>query len=107
MFLKEKISSEIKGRAYANEKKQHSYTRKVDIAFPTASEDAVITTLFIEAHEEHDMDTFGIPGAYIQTETDEEVIMVLEWPLSELMVKLYSKLYKKYVTINIKVKSLT
>ena len=48
------------------------------------------------------MDTFDIPGPYLHTETDEEAIIVLEWPLSEFMDKLYPKLNSKYVTINIK-----
>ena len=50
---------------------------------------------------------FDIPGSYLHTETDEEVIMVLEGPIFELMVKLNPKLYRKYVTISRKVKSKT
>ena len=47
------------------------------------------------------MEKIDIPGAYLHTETDEEVIMILEVPLDKLMVKLDPELYRKYVTINI------
>ena len=45
---------------------------------------------------------FDIPGAYLNNETNEEIFMVLELLLAGLMVKVYPKLYKKYVTLNIK-----
>jgi hypothetical protein len=49
---------------------------------------------------------FDIPGAYLHTETNEDVIMVLEGPLAELMVKVVPSLYRKYITTNSKGKAL-
>eukprot|EP00957_Ditylum_brightwellii_P111463 8501366-Ditylum_brightwellii.AAC.1 len=44
------------------------------------------------------MATIDIPGAYLNTDMDEEVIMKLEGMLSELLVKLAPQLYQKYVS---------
>ena len=52
------------------------------------------------------MDILNIPGAYLHIETDEDVIMVIEVLLSKLIVKLYSNIYRIYVTINSKVNPL-
>ena len=37
-------------------------------------------------------------GAYLHTDTDEYVIMVLEGPLAEIMVKFDPTLYREHVT---------
>ena len=52
------------------------------------------------------MATLDIPGAYLYTKINEEFTIVLEEPLSELMMKLDPKLYRKYVTIHSKVRSI-
>ena len=52
------------------------------------------------------MATFYIPGAYIHTETDEGVIMLLEGALYEIMVKVSPKIYKNYVIVSSKGKML-
>ena len=52
------------------------------------------------------MDSFDIMGIYLHTETDQDFIMVLEGPLSKLMMKVDPKLYSKYVKINSKGKSI-
>ena len=48
------------------------------------------------------MATFDIPGLYLHTETDEEVIMFLVEALAELVLKVSPKIYRKYVIINSK-----
>ena len=40
----------------------------------------------IEAYIHGDMANIGIPGAYIHTETDEHMIMLLKGKLSEMML---------------------
>ena len=66
----------------------------------------MLITAAIKANKERDVATFDIPGVYLHTETYEKVIKVLEGPLSGLTEKIDPKIYKKYVTINIKVKPL-
>ena len=50
--------------------------------------------------------TFEIPGLYLHTEIDEEVIMFLVEELAELVLKVSPKIYRKYVIINSKGKPL-
>ena len=60
----------------------------------------------IEAHEERVTATIDMPGAflnaYLDTVTDEEVLMLLKGKLAEIMVMVQPKLYRKYVTYNSK-----
>ena len=55
-------------------------------------------TDLIEAYEERDVAKLDIPGAFLHTETDKDVIMVLEGTLAELMVQVNPYLYRKYIT---------
>ena len=52
------------------------------------------------------MTCFDIPGAYLKAETDKDVIVVIEGPLEELMVKFGPSFYRKYVTTKLKGKPL-
>ena len=56
----------------------------------------------IEAHEKMNVTTLDIPGAYLYTDMDEEVVMLLRGRLAELMVEVDPKLYRKYVITNTK-----
>ena len=100
MFLKEKRNGDVNGRACANGSKQHTYIKKEDATSPTACTEAVFLKALIEAYEERAVKIFYIPGAFLHTETVEDVIMVLEGPLAELMVQVDPSLYRKYITKN-------
>ena len=63
-------------------------------------------TSAIEAHEEHDVGSIDIPGAFLHVLTDEEIYMLLRDPLSELMVMVDPYLYLQYITYNSKVQAL-
>ena len=63
-------------------------------------------TSLIESYEERAVAIFDIPGAFLHTDTDKDVIMVLEGPLAELMVQVDPYLYRKYMTRNYKGKTL-
>ena len=52
------------------------------------------------------MDTINTPVAYLHTELDEELIMILKWILAELLMGIYPNLYSKYVVIEKVVKVL-
>jgi hypothetical protein len=51
----------------------------------------------IDAKEERDMATVDIPGAFMQADMDKLVHMRLECTMSELLVRLDPKLYRKYL----------
>ena len=52
------------------------------------------------------MATFEIPGVYLHTETDKDVIIYLEGALADIMMKVSPKIYQKYVIMSIKGKLL-
>ena len=63
-------------------------------------------TATVDEHAGPDMETFDITGAFIHTETDKEVIMFVEVPLADTMMKVVPKIYCKCVIITSKVNPL-
>ena len=59
-------------------------------------------TSLIESYEERVVAYFDIPGTYLHADTDKDVILLLEGPLADLMVKVDPSLYRKYVTTTLK-----
>ena len=59
----------------------------------------IMITSAIDTHEIRDLDTIYIPVTYIQTESDEDFIMILKGILTELLVNIDLGLYWKYVVI--------
>lgn len=94
----DKDSGEIKGRTCINGAPQRDYIRKEDAASPTACMDSVFITGAINAHEGRDVATMDLPGAFLNTVTDEMVIMVLKDELCEMMCRVKLELYWRYVT---------
>ena len=45
------------------------------------------------------MAKIGVTVAYLHTDSDEEVIMILKGRLSEVLVNIDPKLYRKYVVL--------
>ena len=58
MFLKEKRSGKVKGRAYVNEAPQRAYIRKEDASSPTVANESVFITSVIAANEISDEPSF-------------------------------------------------
>jgi len=108
MFLVQKRCGKVKARAVADGSKQRLQPdyKKTDSASPTVSTDSIMITGAIEAHEGRVTATIGVPGAflnaYLDTVTDEEVLMLLKGKLAELMVMVQPKMYRKYVTYDSK-----
>ena len=98
IFLKEKANGEIKSRTCINGAPQIACIKKEDTASPTVSTDSVFTIGAINAHENRDVATTDLPGAFLNTVTDELVFMVLKGKLCELMVRMNPKIYRQYVT---------
>ena len=69
---------------------------------PTAATELVFITVEVDANWSRNVDMFDIPREYLHTETDEDVIMFLEVPPAELMVKLVPNIHRKYLILSIK-----
>ena len=99
MFLKKKRCCRIKGRACADGRSQRLYTKKEDAASPTAALESIMLTSVIDAMERRDVATVDIVGAFLRTDCDEDVWLMLDGALAELMVDVAPEIYSKYVTI--------
>jgi hypothetical protein len=102
MFIVEKRDGRVKARKCAVGSKQRTFEgySKAEWASPTVSTDSVLITSAIDAHEGRKVVTCDLPGAYLNTDNNEETIMLLKGKLAELMVKVDPKLYRKYITTN-------
>ena len=106
MFLKQKRDGELKSRAVVNGSKQRSYINKEDASSPTPSTDAIFITAAIDAYERRHVGQFDIPGAFLHTDSDEEITVVLEGTLAEIMARIDPQVYRKHITKNGKGKPL-
>jgi hypothetical protein len=105
MFLTEKRTGEVKARACANGSVQRKHVAKEEVAAPTVTSKAIFIQSTIYANENRDVATCDIPGAFLQADNPDFVLMRLDGILAERMVKIAPKLYRKYVTMNAKGKS--
>ena len=98
-FLTEKRNGDIKGRKCAVGSKQRTFEgyNKADGSSPTVSTDGLIITCAIDGHENRDVAIVDIPGAFLQAENDEFVLMLLRGKLAEMMIRVDPQLYRKYV----------
>jgi len=100
LFLKEKRTGDIKGRACINGAPQQDYIAKEDAASPTVSTESTFITASIAAHERRVVRCYDVPSAFVNTDVDEDVIMVLKGDLAEMMMQLTPEVYRKYVAID-------
>ena len=56
-------------------------------------------TSVINAHEKRDVAIVDIPGAFLNTKNDEEIVMCLRGKPVELMVRMNPMLYRPYMRI--------
>ena len=57
-------------------------------------------TAAIAANEKRKVRCFDIPSAFVNTDVDEDVLMVLKGELADMMIQIVPQVYRKYVTIN-------
>ena len=99
IFLKQKRDDSIKSRTCIDGSPQRAYIAKEDAASPTSSRDAIFIQGAIDAMEKRETGFADMPGAFLHTATDENVIVLLTGELCELMVRVSPKIYRKYVNI--------
>ena len=100
LFLKEKQTGKIKGGACINGAPQQAYIPKEDAASPTVSTESTFVTAAIAANKKRKVRCFDIPSAFVNTDVDEDVLMVLKGELTDMMIQIAPQVYRKYVTIN-------
>jgi hypothetical protein len=82
--------------------KQREDWTKQETTSPIVSTEAVFITAVIDAHKEHDVACFDIPGAFLCADLDKDITMILKSRLAELIVKVAPNLYMKYISVDAK-----
>jgi hypothetical protein len=97
-----KQTGDIKGRACINGASQRAYIPKEDAASPTVlTESTFITvTATIAAKEGRRVRCYNVPSAFVNTDVDEDIIMVLKGELADMMIQIAPEVYRKYVTVD-------
>jgi hypothetical protein len=100
LFLKEKRCGKIKGRACINGAPQRAYIPKEEAASPTVSTESMFITAAIAASEGRRVRCHDVPSAFVNTDVDENVLMVLKGELAEMMVHIAPQMYRKHITVD-------
>ena len=95
--IKEKRCGKIKGRTCADGRPQRNLYEKAETSSPTASSDAILLTLVIDALERHNVATADVAGAYLNADMEDYVLMRLTGDDVGLMCDV-NPAYKDYVT---------
>ena len=88
LFLKEKRTGVIRGRACINRAPQRAYIPKEDTALPTISTESAFITATIAASKKRQVRCYDLPSAFVNTDVDEDMIMVLKGELVDMMVQI-------------------
>ena len=91
MFLKRKRCGRIKGRGCADGRKQRIYKDKSETSSPTVKLESLMLSSTIDAFERRKVVTCDVPGAFMQTDIDEEIHVRLEGEMAELLASVDSK----------------
>ena len=76
--IKENRCGKIKGRTCVDGRPQRNLYDKAETSSPTASSDAIMLTLIVDAMERRDVTTADVASAYLNAEMDDYVLMLLE-----------------------------
>ena len=98
LFLRERRCGKIKGRACVNGVPQRTYIPKEDAALPTVSTESMFITSAIAASKKRHVRCYGMPSVFVNTDMDENVLMVLKGELAEMTVHIAPQIYWKHIT---------
>jgi hypothetical protein len=99
MNIVEKRDGRVRAQAVADGSKECTQPgyKKEDGASPTVATNSIMITATIHAHEQRNVTTIDIPGAFLHAYNDKETFMLLKGHLAELMVQVGPQLYRKFV----------
>jgi hypothetical protein len=90
----------IKGRACLNGAPQRAYIPKEDAASPAVSTESTFITGAIAASKHRKVRCYDIPSAFINTDVDKDMPVVLKGELAEMMIQIAPQVHRKYVTVD-------
>ena len=77
-----------------NGEPQRAYTSKEDTSSPTVANEFVFISSVIVANEKRFVRYYDVPGAFLHTESDENVLMVIRGELEEMMIHIAPQIYR-------------
>jgi hypothetical protein len=78
---------------------QH-YIPKEEEASPTVLTESTFITAAIAANKHRVVRCYNIPSAFVNTDVDKDVLMVLKGELADMMVQIALQVYRKLVTVD-------
>jgi hypothetical protein len=99
MNIVEKRNGQVHARAVADGSKERTQPgyKKEDGASPTVATNSIMITTAINAHEQPNVATIDIPGAFLHAYNNKETFMLLKGHLAKLMVQVDPQLYRKLI----------
>jgi hypothetical protein len=73
---------------------------KKKAALPTISTELILITAAIAAKEKRRIRCYDIPSASVNTDVDEDILMVLKGELAKMMIQIAPQVCRKYVTVD-------
>ena len=99
MFLKKKRTGRSRARGCADGRKQREELTKDEVSSPTVSIESVMLSCTIDAHENRDVATVDVPGAFLQADMEDTVHMRIDGTMAELLIRLDPTKYNQFVEI--------
>jgi hypothetical protein len=93
MFITEKCTGEVEAQGCVDSHKQWEHIAKEEATAPTVTSKAIFNQGTIFAHEHCDVASCDIPGAFLQADNPDYVLMHLDSILAELMVSIAPNIY--------------
>ena len=99
LFITEKRNGDVKARNVAIGSKKRTYDGydNSNGSYPTVNTDSVSLTGVVNAHERRAVVILDIKNAFLHSENNEYVLVLLHGNLAELLVKVNPSLYRQYV----------
>ena len=100
LFITEKRNGDIKARKVSDDSKHRTYNRydKADGSSPTVTTESIFFTGVVDAREGRAVAVLDAANAFLHAQNDERFLMLLRGKISEMMVRIYPSMYRKYVT---------
>ena len=99
IFITEKINGDMKAIKVGVGSNQRIYDRHNNSTglSSTVNTGSVFLIVLIYAHKNRAVAMLDIENAFLHAENDEYVLIMIRGNLAEILVKVYPKLYRKYV----------
>jgi hypothetical protein len=77
-----------------------TYIPKEDAALPTVSTESTFITTTIVAKERRKVRCYNVPSAFVYTDVNKDMIMVLKEELADMMIQIALEVYTRYVMVD-------